>query len=416
MGDKGKDSDESFLDLWKSFFRLWSAKGFGCFVLVVVGLLAFIGVALPSYVMGLAAYYNNEAYYNNDEMTGFLEWHEIPPWVEEPGIDGEITDFRWMDNRRLLVARGESEKSQEYWGSPSDFVVWEEGKGARIAAKPENPKHRLESSLCYDSGNVSYEVRLLDPPEGLTFRQRHPQFSGPLGAAKRFEPEYEPDRPAGFNTFICLNSPIPETAIGRGVIPLRPGDGVISRVFCEDGNVECGYFWHADDGTGRVVNLMDEKLGGGEFASIEFLQSAIKFAPFENAYFMPSKEMDGDCQQAWWIRPGPKVDKFCVFKRGSPQEYAPTKAGVLWAGIVRTYNPRTREDGLYLSRENRFVRITNGYVGAFDVSPDGCRVAFTLSWWKRVFAFSTKRIPKTLKIVDLCANLADFPEVELAGN
>ncbi|MCG8511212.1 MAG: hypothetical protein MI741_18495 [Rhodospirillales bacterium] len=380
-------------------------------VLTIGIILLLFALSIPSCVMFLAAL---------DDQPDFFDDDGIPPWISEAGVEGKVIDLKWMDNHRLLIARGSSDRPDGHKGSPSDFLIWEDGKGASVAGKSISPELELSVNidLCYDSGNVYYTAERIDPPKELERDLRFPEFSGPFGKEKPYKYNWGLDKPTIFNRLICKDSAIPDSAIGRTVTPLRPGHGVISEKSRGVDGIYYDFHWHADDGSNRVIELTSEEHGRPEFAAAEVDHYRLKFAPFENAYFVASRKTHGNCRQAWWIRPGPVLEETCLFEGWVRQKHTPTKVGFLWAGTAHSYDPDAfypyiKTDGLYLTHKKSFLKIVGGTVGSYDVSPDGCRVAFKHYWGKQASPFSENWPPGVLKIVDLCANLAHFPEVKM---
>ncbi|NQU57721.1 MAG: hypothetical protein HQ513_10835 [Rhodospirillales bacterium] len=295
----------------------------------------------------------------------------LPKWVTDTRIP--VGEFSWLDNRRIFVWKPQDSRQQGSVGGEAKYVLWTDGPNGGTVSPVNDIKATIGPDFCDGQGSTGQ---------------------------KRGGDEATKDGFV-FNKFVCADTPIPASAKGRYVFPLRPGHGVFSTPMgkcgtdCETDYWKKPYRWHADDGSGRVVKLPYDK------DTLSLSTGHIKYAPFVDAYLAQEDryEKGVECQFAWWIRPGPAFENFCAARRGYGYETFPTKLGIVTVEQVPSYHVgSTSDNGVYLSANNRFLTLIPGYSFGLRVSPDGCRIAVGHSRRQ-----SSKKA-NTLFVFDLCVH------------
>lgn len=310
----------------------------------------------------------------------------LPDWVTDTRIP--TGDFAWLDNRRIIIWRNEERRIPDLIGGKAEYVLWTDGPDGGTATPVDDLDALVGPDFC--------------DGEGYDWNTQE----------KDLETEAKPKEGFVFNDFVCAETPIPESAKGRKVFPLRPGHGVISMPFgecradCDSVKWSKPYRWHADDGSGRVVTLPnkndDLKL------SIEYF----KYAPFLDAYLATQESYvkGRRCKFAWWIRPGPRFERFCAAPWGGWLGFVPTKLGPAthYRGI-KTLIPEPFDRAyVYLTVNNRFVKPLPSHGYALKVSPDGCRLGRVHTRWA---TYDRDERGYSLYIIDLCGHEAEIREL-----
>lgn len=301
----------------------------------------------------------------------------LPDWVTDTGVS--VFSYDWLDNRRIVVWRRPEDVKLGSPGGNSEYVLWTDGPDGGSVTPIESIDDIVGPGFCNGSGS-NWNSR-----------------------TKRREWHESAKEGLVYNNFVCAETPIPDSAKGRFVFALKPGHGVLSEPMgsckddCESDYWKWPYRWHADDGSGRVVELPYED------RSLSLSSVDVIYAPFLDAYLAKEEryEKGVDCQFAWWIRPGPRFERFCAAPRRWGDYIFPTKLGVGTNYVA--YEPYYwhLKNGVYLAVNNRFVRLISGFVDDFKVSPNGCRIALGHS---RRLNQPSNSDQISLHVIDLCAH------------
>ncbi|MDD2685488.1 MAG: hypothetical protein PHY62_04965 [Gallionella sp.] len=73
------------------------------------------------------------------------------------------------------------------------------------------------------------------------------------------------------------------------------------------------------------------------------------------------------------------------------------------ASAGERFNPKSKTTGLFLARNERFVKLIDDVVREMDVSPDGCKVAF-VHGITGVGGWPIPGNSHTIKMIDVCSN------------
>lgn len=288
--------------------------------------------------------------------------------IKRSGVlgDGAIVNqsVYWIDNERVLFVGGKPgvfDQLPDGRKPIKRFLMHWDTKSGEIKTLAELSEY---NSLCYDRGYVRY---------GFGTGGKSTVRAGPLGqevdvTAEVFRPGREHIR---INPITCreYDERAVHTKYGHGFQPLRE---------------EHGFWGWRDDALQKKLSVYIRTTNDPQQ---EFLVPAWGHPRwFENArgyVFRRSESIFSSTRttgKMWLMKPDGETQEFDIpagpWFAGST-DYGLTKRGIfMWSAAVGSYD--NGNAGGYLVRDGKPERFITGYVFAFDVSPDGCKIALSI--------------------------------------
>jgi hypothetical protein len=303
----------------------------------------------------------------------------------------------WIDNKRVLFFGLDGRHVKRSDGSDwalSSLYLWDVESGAVESLGD------IATSLCYANGYVRYpRWKLTNGEPGKDFEV----LAGEFGK----EALIDTSGSAPIDPETCkprTTAPLPEWTQGKAVKRLRPEHGfLVLGPEKDDRNWPVTYH---PNGNPQGIPM--------PFKRREAYLAFINYVPFKGAYFLtgdyfianPEHPLDGYNRSPWpkglpipmwWLYPDGRVEEIRLptdSRFATATTTFPAKAGVYYISPDYPHG-----DGLFkVIDQNKVERIIKGFIDAYAVSPDGCRIAMDHDP-----SYVGKRGLGTLKVIDICA-------------
>ncbi len=317
-------------------------------------------------------------------------------------------EIYWLDNNRVIFKGSDEKEKTKHHTGKFNISIWELGKGIQVYAKDVVP------GLCLNSDGIIYYGLLAKSPQG-TEQYRYGKFGSEQTFAK----------PAGVKKFywdrvnckLTELTKILEQRKGRAITPLLDRHGYLELGPTGAGSSENNpiTFSRTD---GKVIEL---PLRRREVDRVAYFV-------FKDAYFVYGEYYSSEAKgvtnvwpkkvtrYVWWLYPDGRVEavKFPDgpwVKETKPGSGYVTYNTVLYPTrhgyLLGTGKSKSTKDsgtvGAYLLRNDKLIKLVDGYFRSPAVSPDGCKVAFVHYPYADA-TIADDPAPITLKAVDLCPN------------
>lgn len=301
---------------------------------------------------------------------------QAPLPLIDSGVHGNSkATIQWEDNQRIVFQGYDAADGNGL--PPKNISIWTVGHGVEVY------KHHV-GWFCAKNSTIAYSLEGDDAPTlyGLLGKEL-PMDAGRIAPST------------------C--QPLPENNDrNHHLIPLLPNHGFIDRGPLKGDPLNNDPAVYFKTGAAQGIQL---PMGEREI-------SAIRYMPFQRAYFIQSEYIDPATRKGrspwpqsvmrplWWMTPTGEITtrQLGAPWNRSPQFY-PTAAGLVAAGYdARVQRPRWPEDeGLFLlAPDGAVTKLIGGQITEPAVSPDGCRLAFFH------IEQATRHDSAKLKALDLC--------------
>lgn len=326
---------------------------------------------------------------------------------------GEYRDFGWLDAKRLVF--GEVKRDLKARSATTTLRLWHDGGAVEEFAS-------FPGRWCAGQGVVTYVVK----SENLEGRARRITVAtGEPGKIIETAIEFDgfaifpqlmhtttrggsmvsvdPRRSSPFDCRWVRSEVLSDGKKNAEWIPLLPRDGFLSFVKQQGSVLTERILYYADE-TSAPIEL--------QVSARNIEPHAVRYYAYKRSYFLsaiepPQASADKkiNCDAAWWFYPQEtRTEQVCVPVDEITQNYPtywPSRAGVLRAIRARRTPHGEKPGSIYLtSSEERTEKIFEGNVQGASVSPDGCKVAASIS---PMVLNLNNAMSRTLVIIDLCS-------------
>lgn len=329
-----------------------------------------------------------------------------------PGRAGSIF---WIDDQRVLFVGGNANTIPTDGTVPEVWLprlyLWNVARNAITANHMDAPKDAKDWSreLCVSGGRVwfQYWKVINESPrrtQGGIFagpfgKEKLSEFMRPAIPATREQPVKTTEHPL-FNHFTCTEyRPEEMPKLGDRVRPLLPGEYWIDRkdtaVQSQGHQLKKGFYRSQD---GKETPLI---LGGEQVYVQRYFENRDVYVVEESASVISEKVvrrfglLDRHGKLHDYTPPsGPWMN--------STVYVAPTKRGMfivsnaIGGHSIAGLRDRNGAGGGYLMIDGRLVRLIAGFIAAFDVSPNGCRIVLSHKDENQESRFTR------VKVLDIC--------------
>ena len=334
---------------------------------------------------------------------------DLPGYVRTYDILAHGGSLRWLDNTRVWFSAYDYDPSLPKTESGADQIVFSKGildtATGQVEYYSDPPANASSSAWCY-----SPEMKRLSYNSGITSQNVVAGFPGQetidVDASKMSFRQR--------NRFRCDSIDWPAITGGNEgwyVEYLLPGDGFFSVRWKTAEPSRVLYHAHDKD-VGREIPINSSATSTGKYIShvgAYFLGG--DFNKLSDRYDAPN------CKAAWWFWPKEqKLKKVCLSQGGSFMGVLPTKLGYLTYRHQFEADDTAGTSGLYLDLGpgkgwrpvvTQYATVTT-MSPVFDVSPDGCKIAFVARAKLDFHGFIERRRNSRFMTIDLCTHKEDI--------
>lgn len=297
------------------------------------------------------------------------------PLIDSGAHGNSDASVQWEDNQRVVFQGYDAADGDG--PSPKNISIWTVGRGVEVY------KHRV-GWFCAKNSSIAYSLKGDDTR----------RFYGVLGKESPMD--------AG-RVLPSTCQPLPENSDrDRHLMPLLPDHGFIDRGPIQGDPLNNDPAVYYKTGAVEGIRL---PMGQREI-------SAVRYVPFQRAYFIQSEYIDPATRKGRSPWPQPVMrplwsmtsgGEITTQQLGAPwnqsAQFYPTAAGLVAVGYdARVERPQWPDDaGLFLlAPDGAVTKLIGGQVTEVAVSPDGCSLAFFH------VEQATQRDSAKLKALDLC--------------
>lgn len=301
------------------------------------------------------------------------------------GTSDATANIYWIDNNRVLFKTVKDNNKRLAYQGPFNLSIWEIGKGVT----PYTPfAHRVDA--CLRDGIFRYT---------LEDEQKNKKvFYGKFGEEKPVTP---PKMLYPYDLMNCRIADNPEIVAkrqnNRAIIPLLDRHGYLDR------------------GVLRGEESLKEtptalyRPGQREAIKLPIRIGSVKYYAFKDAYYIEigASAITGKPATTWWLYPDGRVEEVRLptgpWGTGFSAHAIPLRIGFFMVSHAYMSGRDSGLAGGYFLQGEKFVKVINGSIRGPDVSPDGCKVAFShVLYHDADIASSNDPTLRTLKLINFC--------------
>lgn len=307
---------------------------------------------------------------------------------------GYTQNIYWIDNDRVIFWTVKDNEKKRVSSGPFNLSVWDTAVADKVTSRPgsANPSGSVKPyteyyqsvTVCIQGGMIH---RTQKDAQGNVQR-----FYGKFGEEKTFE--FPKTKGAFFDEMNCRPNDNPEILAkrqaGRAIKPLLDRHGYldVGPIKRKPGVNEPAVYYPFGQPKGIELPISSQDA------------NIVRYYPFKGAYLIHSHNYGGGTRSKgfWWLYPDGKVEEHSIPVETNPY---PTRKGIVTRRGPAEPNRDTSAAGLYLWSGKEPVKLLAGYAEDIDVSPDGCKLAFS-HYLHRDATLIKHPAPITLKAINLC--------------